>query len=57
MDIPLIVSFWLMIAAYVVHVLDESLLEEALSRRFSNIGGRNTLGQSSSGLTPATLSS
>jgi hypothetical protein len=26
MNIPLVVSFWLMVAAYVVHVIDESLL-------------------------------
>ena len=47
MDVPLIFSFWFMVAAYLVHVLDESLLGERLSRRFSNIAGRNTLGKSS----------
>jgi hypothetical protein len=26
MDVPLIFSFWFMVAAYVIHVLDESLL-------------------------------
>lgn len=26
MDLPLIFSFWLMVAAYVIHVIDESLL-------------------------------
>ena len=26
MDIPLIFSFWFMVAAYVIHMIDESLL-------------------------------
>jgi len=26
MEVPLIFSFWFMVAAYVIHVLDESLL-------------------------------
>lgn len=26
MNIPLILSFWFMVAAYVIHVIDESLL-------------------------------
>ncbi len=29
MTLPLIFSFWFMVAAYVIHVLDESLLGEA----------------------------
>jgi hypothetical protein len=32
MDIPLIFSFWFMVAAYVIHVIDESLLGKQFRR-------------------------
>jgi hypothetical protein len=58
MDVPLIFSFWFMVAAYVIHVLDESLLGGSFVEKVQhNIGGQNTLGENSSGLMLATLPS
>ena len=57
MNIPLIFSFWFMVAAYVIHVIDESLLGGSFVEKVDSIGGRNTLGESSSGLILATLPS
>ena len=35
MNVPLIWSFWFMVSAYVVHVIDESLLgEQFFSKEF-----------------------
>jgi hypothetical protein len=41
-----------MVAAYVIHVIDESLLGGSFVEKFSNNGGRDIPGKNSSGLTP-----
>jgi len=35
MEVPLILSFWFMVAAYVIHMLDESLLGGSFCREGS----------------------
>jgi hypothetical protein len=56
MSIPLIFSCLFMVAAYVIHVIDESCSVAVLLKRFGSTGGRNILGESSFDLTQATLS-
>jgi hypothetical protein len=51
MSIPLIFSFWFMIIAYVIHVIDESLLEGSFGEKIRSMGGRNNSWQNSSGST------
>jgi hypothetical protein len=45
-----------MVAAYVIHVIDEWLFGGSFVEEVSSIGGRNTLVESSFGLTQTTSS-
>jgi hypothetical protein len=42
--IPLIDSFWLMLAFYVIHILDESLLGGSFVQKYRSTGGQNIPG-------------
>jgi hypothetical protein len=50
-------SFWFMIIAHVIHVIDESLLEGSFGEKIRSIGGRNNSWENSSGSTRDTSSS
>ena len=54
MSVPLIFSFWLMVAAYVIHVIDESLLGGSFVEKVQQHWWPKYLGRSFSGLTQAT---
>ena len=41
---PVIFFFWFMVVAYVIHVLDESLLGGSFVEKIDNTGGRSTPG-------------
>ena len=55
MDVPLIFSFWFMVAAYVIHVLDESLLGGSFVEKVKQHWWPEYSWQSSSGLMQATF--
>jgi len=53
-SIPLVYSFWFMLAAYVVHIIDECLLGGNFVEKVQQHWGRSIPGASFSGSTPVT---